>query len=137
MKEVKHCLIIDDDPDDQEIFLLCVKKISGNIACVTADNGVEALVMLRADETYVPDYIFLDVNMPKMNGVECLKELKQIGRLQYTKIFMYSTTSESNVLNESKLLGANDFIVKPTKTTDLKEKLRHIFEIISEINPNP
>jgi CheY-like chemotaxis protein len=134
MKELKQCLIIDDDPDDQEIFLMCLRKVSTNIDCLTANNGVEALSILKSNESYIPDYIFLDVNMPKMNGIECLKNIKTIGRLKNTKIFMYSTTSESNVVKESKELGVEDFIVKPSSTTDLKEKLSKIFNIVSKID---
>jgi CheY-like chemotaxis protein len=130
----RKCLIIDDDQDDQEIFLMCVRKVSKDIECLTVDDGVEAIVMLRSDSEYTPDYIFLDVNMPKMNGIDCLKELKKIRRLANTKIFMYSTTSETRVLNESKAFGADDFLVKPSKTSELKDKLYTIFGIVSGMN---
>jgi CheY-like chemotaxis protein len=134
MNEQRQCLIIDDDPDDQEIFLMCLRKISNKIDCLTANNGVEAITMLESNEEYIPDYIFLDVNMPKMNGIECLKHLKEIKRLKNTKIFMYSTTSENSIVKKSKKLGADDFIMKPSKTKELKEKLATIFSIVSEIN---
>jgi CheY-like chemotaxis protein len=135
MKEIKHCLIIDDDPDDQEIFLMCLITISNNFNCLTANDGIEAITMLKSNEEYIPDYIFLDVNMPKMNGIECLKHIKEIDHLKNTKIFMYSTTSESNVVKESKDLGADDFIIKPSKTSHLKEKLSEILNIVSEKTP--
>ncbi|GAC1311728.1 MAG: hypothetical protein NVSMB24_31860 [Mucilaginibacter sp.] len=134
MQATRECLIIDDDQDDQEIFLMCVRKISRNINCMTMDDGIEALSMLTSKPQYIPDYIFVDVNMPKMNGIDCLRALKGIDRLKDTKIFMYSTTSETSTLNESKRLGANDFIVKPPKTEELKEKLSTIFEIVSKMN---
>jgi len=133
MKESKKCLIIDDDLDDQEIFLMCVKKISNEINCITANDGVEAVSMLMSNTEYIPDYIFIDVNMPKLNGIDCLKILKNIQRLKYAKIFMYSTTSERTVLAKSKEFGADDFIIKPSSTSELKEKLSIIFEIVSEI----
>ncbi|MCW3092997.1 MAG: response regulator [Ferruginibacter sp.] len=129
MNESKHSLIIDDDLDDQEIFLMCVKKISADISCRTANNGEEAIIMLESQKEYVPDYIFLDVNMPKMNGIECLKILKKMERLKETKIFMYSTTAESSVVKQIKALGAEDFIIKPVETIVLREKLAKIFGI--------
>jgi CheY-like chemotaxis protein len=132
MKELKQCLIIDDDPDDQEIFLMCLKNVIKDIDCLTADDGIEAISMLTSTEEYTPDYIFLDVNMPKMNGIECLKQIKKMDRLVNTKIFMYSTTSESSVMKISKELGAEDFIIKPSQTSLLKEKLSKIFHIVSE-----
>jgi PleD family two-component response regulator len=131
MDRIKSCLIIDDDTDDQEIFLMCVKKIDGTIDCKTAHDGDQAIFMLTTTEDYKPDYIFLDVNMPKMNGIECLKEIRKIERLKDTKVYMYSTTTENNMVDESGNLGADDFIVKPIRTSKLKEKLYNIFRIVS------
>ena len=134
MKVSIYSLIIDDDLDDQEIFLMCVKNIREDIDCRTANNGVEALAMLDAQKEYTPNYIFLDVNMPKMNGIECLRNLKKIERLRNTKIFMYSTTSESATVEESRKIGADDFIIKPAKTVVLTERLSKIFGITTEVN---
>jgi CheY-like chemotaxis protein len=118
-----QCLLVDDDPDDQEVFLMTLEKINKNIKCLTANNGVEALSLLQSQHSFVPDYIFLDVNMPKMNGIECLKNIKDLAYLNNCKIFMYSTTSETSVLEKSKKLGATDFIVKPASPAVLKETL--------------
>jgi len=134
MEETRKCLIIDDDEDDQEIFMMCLGTVNKNIGCVSAFNGQEAIDMLMSDAGFVPDYIFLDVNMPKMNGIECLRILRHIPNLGNTKIFMYSTTSEKSVLEESIKLGADDYIVKPSKTAELKERLGSIFKIVSGIN---
>lgn len=135
MQMMNECLIIDDDQDDQEIFLMCLEDVSKDISCTTRNNGVEALAMLTADSNYTPAYIFIDVNMPKMNGIECLKALKNIERLKNTKIFMYSTTSESSAFTRSRELGATDFIIKPSRTIDLKTKLSEIFEVEPAVNP--
>jgi len=121
-----QCLLVDDDLDDQEVFLMTLEKINKNITCLTANNGVEALSLLTAQDSFVPDYIFLDVNMPKMNGIECLKNIKSIAHLSNCKVFMYSTTSETSVLEKSKTLGATDFIVKPVSPAVLKETLSEI-----------
>jgi CheY-like chemotaxis protein len=67
MSKAKTCLIVDDDPDDLEIFLICVKKVDERIECHTATMGVEAISTLTANQEFIPDYIFLDVNMPR-NG---------------------------------------------------------------------
>jgi CheY-like chemotaxis protein len=127
MQKKWECLIIDDDPDDQEIFLMCVGKVNSEVNCLTMDNGVDAISMLMANKTYIPDYIFIDVNMPKMNGIDCLRAIKNMQWLKGAKIFMYSTTSEGSVLTQSKELGATDFIIKPSKTAELREKLSKIF----------
>jgi CheY-like chemotaxis protein len=134
MEEMRHCLLIDDDQDDQEIFLMCIKKLNTNVTCLIANDAVEAIAMIKSTPGYIPNYTFIDVNMPKMNGIDCLKILKKIERLKYTKIFMYSTTSERVTLVTSKELGAEDFIIKPATTKELKEKLSKIFEIVSVID---
>jgi CheY-like chemotaxis protein len=134
MGVIQDCLIIDDDKDDQEIFVMCANKVSPDIRCSTADDGVEAVALLQSNKNYIPRYIFIDVNMPKMNGIECLSILKNMERLKYSKIFMYSTTSESGTLESSRLLGADEFIIKPSKSAELKEKLSKIFGIVSRIN---
>jgi PleD family two-component response regulator len=68
--------------------------------------------------------------MPKMTGIECLKEIRKIEKLNNTKIFMYSTTTDENMVNESGKFGAYDFIVKPIKLSELQEKLSNIFQMV-------
>ena len=123
-----QCLLVDDDLDDQEVFLMTLEKINKNIKCLTANNGAEALSLLTTQTSFVPDYIFLDVNMPKMNGIECLKNIKDLSHLSDCKVFMYSTTSETSVLEKSKKLGATDFIVKPPSVATLKQTLSKILD---------
>jgi CheY-like chemotaxis protein len=132
MQELKHCLVIDDDSDDQEIFEMCLGKIGVSVSYTPVSNGVDAIAMLQSNPEYTPDYIFIDMNMPKMNGMECLKRIRDIERLNSSRIFMYSTTAETKAVAESKLLGAEDFIIKPAKTQELKEVLTRIFNPASE-----
>ncbi len=127
MQEAKQCLIIDDDQDDQEIFLMCLQQVNKNVDCAANSDSVDAVAWLANDTAYTPDFIFVDMNMPKMNGIECLKKLRKIDRLKDTVIYMYSTTSEGSLVAESKRYGASDFIIKPARTAELKEKLAQIF----------
>ena len=127
MNKTQWCLLVDDDLDDQEIFVMCLAEVNAHIDCRTANDGAEGIELMEAQPDYVPDYIFLDVNMPRMNGLDCLTELRKLPRLQDTKIFMYSTTSETDVVEESRKRGADDFIIKPVKTIALKEILTGIF----------
>ncbi len=129
MEEIRNCLIVDDDEDDQEIFIMCVKMVNEHIHCVSAYDGQQAIDMVTSNTELIPRYIFLDVNMPKVNGIECLRALRGIPRLMATDIYMYSTTSEQSVEEESKKLGASGYVVKPVKTSELKDKLRSIFEL--------
>ena len=124
--EKTQCMIIDDDPDDREIFEMALNSVSNEIICKSADNGVDALSLLSTGN-FTPNCIFIDVNMPKMNGIECLKNIKEIPALKNVKVYMYSTTSEATVVATAKGIGAEDFIVKPTKVSELKQILSAIF----------
>src|SRR5687767_11638242 len=101
----------DDDEDDREIFCIAIEQINPAIKVTFSRDGQEALNILTTQST-PPNFIFLDVNMPKMNGVECLIKLKSDNRLKNIPVIMYSTTSDSNEINKLLLLGAADFVVK-------------------------
>src|SRR3954447_10691318 len=111
--KVKTCFLIDDDIDDQEIFELALKKVDDSIDCVFANDGAEALQKFMNDESFMPDIIFLDLNMPQMNGKQCLSEIKKISRLQHIPVIIYTTTRSDADATETKMLGALDFITKP------------------------
>ncbi|HTE07130.1 MAG TPA: response regulator [Flavitalea sp.] len=123
MSEAKECFLIDDDPDDQELFLMALERIDKNINCHMANNGIDALKRLRKVNGFVPDYIFLDINMPKMSGMECLVELKKLDHLDQSEILMFSTSSDLKIIAASKALGANHFFVKPPSMDLLVETL--------------
>lgn len=116
---MKTCYLIEDDIDDQEIFRMSLDAIDRTIKCDIAGNGYDAVQRLNAETGYTPDYIFIDVNMPKMNGIECLKQLKNLPRLHSTKIIMFSTSEEPRIISQCKQLGANDFVVKPASVDSL------------------
>jgi PleD family two-component response regulator len=122
------CLLIDDDLDDQEIFCMALKEVSADIECMLANNAEQALERLQPDPSVQPDLIFIDLNMPLMNGFECLQELKKLEHLKDSEIFMYSTSSESRMMSKSLELGAKDFIVKPPSVTMLKEILSQVID---------
>ena len=116
---MKDCFLIEDDVDDQEIFCMALEAIDRTIICSFANNGYDAIEKLKSDTTFNPDCIVIDVNMPKMNGIECLKMIKKMPRLSETRIVMYSTSEDQGIIDKCKDLGANDFIVKPSSLDSL------------------
>lgn len=126
MHEKITCFLIDDDDDDQEIFTLALNNIDEAISCVTANDGIDALNKLSLNDNFTPDFIFLDLNMVRMNGRECLIEIKKIQRLQQVPIIIYSTSSEQKDISETKELGAADYIVKPPSMTQLEKRLEQV-----------
>lgn len=113
-----YVVYIDNDAEDFELFLEAAKTVNPNVDCLYLTNGRDAINLLSKTSS-VPEYIFLDVNMPIMSGRECLVKLKQIPALQSVPVFMYSTSSNPKEIANFKDLGAADFIVKPSTYTRL------------------
>jgi CheY-like chemotaxis protein len=128
MKKGNVCFLIDDDSDDQEIFSLALEKIDPTFTCIAANSGFEALQKLSDKTISVPDYIFLDLNMPRMNGKECLKEIRKFDHLKKVPVVIYSTSSMKYDIAETTKLGATAFIVKPFSMADLIDELNRFFE---------
>lgn len=123
----KRLLLIDDDEDDRDFFLEVIGATFPDKICDTASNGQEALDKLVRNE-YQPDLIFLDLNMPLMNGRQFLAEMKNHDALMKIPVVILSTSSDRNSIIEAKALGAKHFITKPDKITALEVKLKEFFK---------
>lgn len=120
------CLIVDDDADDQELFSAAMEETTlGNYTCIFAGDGAEAIALLKNNPT--PDYIFLDLNMPRLNGLQCLTEMRKQEELQEVPIAIYSTSTDESSRSKAMGLGATAFISKPTRFHDLISKLNDFF----------
>src|SRR5687767_15097108 len=108
---------VDDDVDDREFFSDALKTVDPKIPCVMFENGSELLDYLE-NSSPLPDYIFLDINMPKMNGYECAQEIKSNYRLDDIQIVMYSTAFNPLDLKKFDKDGLK-YIVKQSTITDL------------------
>ena len=108
------CFLIDDDADDQEIFLSVIDNISPAVHCITASNGQEALQKLTR-ENVRPDLIFLDLNMPLMNGKQFLKACNILDDCKKIPVIILTTSSDQKTMEETMRLGARGYITKPDK----------------------
>ncbi|MES2679745.1 MAG: response regulator [Bacteroidota bacterium] len=111
------CLLIDDDVDDQEVFKMAVASLDIAVEVATANGGSQAFEILNRNE--LPDCIFLDLNMPLMNGREFLKKIKNIDRLKEIPVLIYSTSTDAKDKTDMIFLGAAQFIIKPNSMNDL------------------
>ena len=125
----KTVFLVDDDRDDREIFIEALAEIDDSLNCITAENGEDAIKKLHTG-VFVPNFIFLDLNMPLMNGRECLIEIKNIERLQGTPIIIYTTSSLQKERDELVKLGATKFITKPTNFNELCHSLKGVLTIL-------
>ena len=121
-------LNVDDDQEDREFFCDALREIDSSIVCLVAGSGMEALSLLKR-QTTLPDYIFLDINMPLMDGKQCLRALKQIPEFQSIPVIMYSTSTDSREIRECYTLGAEDFLIKPHSYEKLVNDLTSIFAL--------
>jgi CheY-like chemotaxis protein len=119
-------LNVDDDIDDREFFSEAVKVVDPKIPCVLFENGNELLYFLEKNKT-LPDYIFIDINMPKMNGYECAQEIKSNYLTGEIQIVMYSTAFNPIDLKKFDEEGFKYII----KQNSLKDLVRSIKRVIS------
>jgi CheY-like chemotaxis protein len=122
-----HILYIDDDSEDREIFREAISEISSSYVCNVATDGNQGLQILQ-DFVVMPDFIFVDVNMPVMNGRQFLEKVKGTPTLRSIPVIMYSTTSFAQERIEYFKLGAKDVLVKPNSFSEICELLRNVIE---------
>jgi len=122
MSTQKNLMIVDDDKDDRFFFRSAIRKYNPSYQCIEAENGDDALKQLRKSEQ-LPDFIFLDLNMPKMDGRECLIELKNDKTLKNIPVIIYSTSDYKLDKEVTKELGADFFLTKLSDIYPLPEEL--------------
>jgi CheY-like chemotaxis protein len=123
---VKNLFLVEDDADDREMFSKAIKLIDPSINLTYASNGQEALKLLEVSPT--PDLIFLDYNMPKMDGVECLTKLKSNRKTKPIPIVIYTGTKDEQESRLLQKLGACFCLIKVHNIDKLCFGLKQVFE---------
>ncbi len=103
-----------------------IHEVDGSIECHSSTSGEDALRELERETVALPDLIFLDLNMPKLNGKQVLKEIKRSHALQHVPVIMYSTSFAPHDIQEVTYLGAAFHLLKPSRFDDLCKSLRVI-----------
>lgn len=112
-------LLIEDDELDIISVERSLKKLGVQYTLHSAYNGIEALKMLQTGPSpLLPDVILLDINMPRMNGIEFLRILREDEKLRNLKVFIMTTSSEGGDRAEAEDLGISGYIIKPLNYTD-------------------
>jgi len=127
---MKHntILLVDDDDDDQLIFKDAISEIFKGIKCLTAYNGKDAYSQLEKSSP-TPSLIFLDLNMPVMNGFEFLKRVKESGDHKKIPVVIYTTSDSPQDQKDTMEAGAVLFFTKTADFRFLKTKLREILQL--------
>jgi CheY-like chemotaxis protein len=121
----KYCLLIEDDPDDQEFFLDALHSVSSTSACFAVSDGEEALNTLL-NENLRLDYIFTDIDMPRMNGIEFITAVKKIEKFKRIPVIVYTAGFSPDQIEKVRLAGA-DAIYSKTRMNALKGILAKYF----------
>lgn len=120
-------VLADDDPDDRELFTAALSEVDANINLVTVEDGESLFRNLSTMTT--PDVIFLDLNMPRKNGRECLAEIHEDKRYNDVAVIIYSTSMSPQEMDDAWALGAAGLIRKPDSYTALKDVLRKVLAL--------
>ncbi len=119
-------MLIDDDEDDREIFLSVIQNILPGATLTIAINGQDALAKLN--DPSVPHVIFLDLNMPLMNGKRFLAARKENRIIDSIPVVILSTSSDQSTIREAIELGALYFVTKPDRYSGWEGALRNVLD---------
>ncbi|MEO6690910.1 MAG: response regulator [Saprospiraceae bacterium] len=124
-----HILLADDDDDDRLFFKDAIEEIRVKTVITMVKDGVELMDYLIKPEIHLPNLLFLDLNMPRKNGMECLKEIRSNKKLKDLSIAIYSTSAMEKDIEETFIKGANIYIKKPSDFELLKTILAKVITI--------
>ncbi len=119
----KHFFLIDDDPDELDIFTEALTEINPACSCTWANGPFRALEMFK---TIIPDVIFLDINMPRMDGFDCLREIKKLPGFERVPVILYSNGINEEACKRAIALGAAGCVRKASDIPKLSDIIRKI-----------
>jgi CheY-like chemotaxis protein len=127
MKEAKKAVLyVEDDHDDQQLFVEVLQTVNPDFECFIATDGEHAFDVLKGID--VPVCIYVDVNMPRMNGLQFLKALKLHPEYSHIPVFILTTSMSANDELTALALGAKQYIIKPNSYHDLFKILENCCE---------
>jgi len=125
-------MLIDDDADDRELFEEALQRVGPHIRFDSASGGQMAFEMLESKKQELPNIIFLDINMPVIDGWQCLSILKSNEALKHIPVIIYSTSAPDGVQETAMRLGALSYVIKPNQFTELKNMLARVVALIDQ-----
>ena len=136
--KTKSIFLADDDDDDCNIFEDVLNELAAETKLTIANDGVELLNTLNETVPPPPYVIFLDLNMPRKNGFESLREIRQVNKLKDIPVVILSTSSSIEVIDKTFNLGANYYICKPNSYKLLLSVIKKVLSLDSkQLNEKP
>lgn len=143
MKKLKKILLAEDNPKDVELTLEAIsdRHLANNVTVV--NDGVDALDYLRYEGKFknrkngYPAVVFLDIKMPRMDGIEVLQAIREDPSLKTIPVVMLTSSREKTDLVKCYELGANAYVVKPVDFNEFMETIRNVSSFWASINELP
>lgn len=129
MNNFLNIILADDDEDDRMLFSEALDEIAIKTRLSLFKHGQELLDYLFQPHVELPNVIFLDLNMPIKNGMQCLREIRNNPKLKDLHIAIYSTSSSANDIKDTFLNGASIYINKPNCFNKLKETIEKVLNL--------
>jgi len=134
---ITNILLADDDEDDLFMFQEALKEIGAPTSLVTASDGDQLMDALNELNGNLPDVLFLDLNMPRKNGFQCLLEIRQNKKFSALRTIIFSTSYEVDVIESLYRNGADHYIRKPTEFNELKMIIERVLRIVESPDHKP
>ena len=127
-----NILLADDDSDDCYFFKKALEEIQISTQFTTVHDGEQLMEYLSGNSENLPDVLFLDINMPRKTGLECLSEIKHTKKLKDLSVVIFSTNNSQDTISILFKRGANIYICKPGEFSHLKEVINHALAMAAE-----
>src|ERR1700722_18647113 len=127
-----NILLADDDTDDCIFFKEALEELTIATGLTAVHDGEQLMQLLTNETNELPGILFLDLNMPRKNGFECLTEIKQNEKLKQLPVIIFSTSFEQEVVNQLYRSGAQHFIRKPSEFSQFKKIIQQSLTLAAE-----
>ena len=130
----RHILLADDDADDSILFQEILEELPLSTHLTMVSNGEQLMQFLNETKDQLPDVLFLDLNMPRKNGYDCLLEIKGSEKLKSLSVIIFSTAFEPQVISLLYKKGAQYYIRKPNSYRQMKNLIHQALILTETIN---
>ncbi len=125
-----NILLADDDTDDCLFFKEALEELPVSTNLITVHNGEQLMSLLNTTKDMLPHVLFLDMNMPRKNGGECLSEIRLDQKLKQLPVVIFSTSFDKDLVNQMYDCGANYYLRKPNDFSKLKKVIHHVLNLM-------
>lgn len=125
----RNIYLVDDDEDDRMIFAEALFEIDNKVMLTYAHDGYQLMELLYMQPNHLPDIIFMDINMPRKDGLKCLEEIRNNDGFKKLFVIILSTSSDPSIIDKAFNLGATFYAVKPSTFENLKSFIKQVLQI--------